>query len=71
MASLDNVTVILAHGAWADGSSWSEVICRLTGTGPNRPLRATGGDYRSARVHGFACSEMDDRLLAPHGWRRD
>lgn len=26
MTLLENTTVILAHGAWADGSSWSEVI---------------------------------------------
>jgi pimeloyl-ACP methyl ester carboxylesterase len=33
MASLENVTVILAHGAWADGSSWSAVIGPLTQKG--------------------------------------
>jgi pimeloyl-ACP methyl ester carboxylesterase len=26
MTSLENITVVLAHGAWADGSSWSQVI---------------------------------------------
>jgi pimeloyl-ACP methyl ester carboxylesterase len=26
MTSLENMTVVLAHGAWADGSSWGEVI---------------------------------------------
>lgn len=26
MAFLENATVIVAHGAWADGSSWSDVI---------------------------------------------
>src|ERR1700740_1653230 len=26
MTSLENITVVLAHGAWADGSSWSAVI---------------------------------------------
>ena len=26
MASFENITIVLAHGAWADGSSWSEVI---------------------------------------------
>jgi hypothetical protein len=25
--------VVLVHGAWADGSSWSEVIARLQATG--------------------------------------
>ncbi len=33
MTPLENVTVILAHGAWADGSSWSEVIGALTKKG--------------------------------------
>ena len=33
MASLENITVVLAHGAWADGSSWSEVIGPLTRRG--------------------------------------
>ena len=25
----DNVSAVLVHGAWADGSSWSKVIERL------------------------------------------
>lgn len=33
MISLHNVTVIVAHGAWADGSSWSAVIGALTKKG--------------------------------------
>ncbi len=33
MTSFDRVTVVVAHGAWADGSSWSEVIGRLTKKG--------------------------------------
>lgn len=33
MTSLENVTVVVAHGAWADGSSWSEVIGSLTKKG--------------------------------------
>lgn len=33
MTSFDNVTVVVAHGAWADGSSWSKVIGRLTKEG--------------------------------------
>jgi len=32
MASSD-VTVVLAHGAWADGSSWAKVIVRLAAQG--------------------------------------
>ncbi len=33
MISLENVTVVVTHGAWADGSSWSEVIGPLTKKG--------------------------------------
>jgi pimeloyl-ACP methyl ester carboxylesterase len=33
MTSPKNVTVVVAHGAWADGSSWSEVIGPLTKQG--------------------------------------
>lgn len=33
MTCPDTVTVIVAHGAWADGSSWSEVIGALTKQG--------------------------------------
>jgi pimeloyl-ACP methyl ester carboxylesterase len=31
--SNDNVTVVVVHGAWADGSSWSRVICPLLASG--------------------------------------
>jgi len=29
--TLENVSVVLVHGAWADGSSWSKVIGPLNG----------------------------------------
>ncbi len=31
--SVNNVSVVLVHGAWADGSSWSKVIGPLRGEG--------------------------------------
>jgi hypothetical protein len=31
--TLENVSVVLVHGAWADGSSWAKVIGPLTGDG--------------------------------------
>src|SRR6204780_3245264 len=37
--SLSNVSVVLVHGAWADGSSWSKVI---------GPLRAEGARVLAA-----------------------
>ena len=33
MTSFENITVVVAHGAWADGSSWREVIGPLTKKG--------------------------------------
>jgi hypothetical protein len=41
----NNATVVLAHGAWADGSSWAKVITMLaagTGSGRPRQLRYAG-----------------------------
>jgi pimeloyl-ACP methyl ester carboxylesterase len=31
----ENINVVLAHGAWADGSSWAQVIATLTADGVN------------------------------------
>ncbi|HUK09205.1 MAG TPA: alpha/beta hydrolase [Stellaceae bacterium] len=33
MASRDDLTIVLAHGAWADGSSWARVILGLRAVG--------------------------------------
>jgi pimeloyl-ACP methyl ester carboxylesterase len=33
VASMQSVTVVVVHGAWADGSSWSKVIGNLHGSG--------------------------------------
>ena len=33
MASGDDLTIVLAHGAWADGSSWAKVILGLRAVG--------------------------------------
>jgi pimeloyl-ACP methyl ester carboxylesterase len=45
-------TIVLVHGAWADGSSWSDVIQRLqhdgyTVSAPPNPLRNLGTDAAS------------------------
>src|SRR5262249_38733251 len=45
-------TIVLVHGAWADGSSWNEVTRRLQTTGytvavPPNPLRSLSGDSAS------------------------
>jgi pimeloyl-ACP methyl ester carboxylesterase len=31
--AINDVTVVLVHGAWADGSSWAKVIAPLTASG--------------------------------------
>jgi hypothetical protein len=42
-------TVVLVHGAWADGSGWNKVVARLQRAGypvrvPPNPLRSLPGD---------------------------
>ena len=49
MASLKDVSVVLVHGAWADGSSWSKVIRMLVADGvavvaPPLPLTSFADD---------------------------
>ena len=31
--AMNDVSVVLVHGAWADGSSWAKVIVALTASG--------------------------------------
>jgi hypothetical protein len=33
MMSANDVSVVLVHGAWADGSSWAKVIASLAADG--------------------------------------
>src|SRR5882724_8547447 len=47
--------VVLVHGAYADGSSWAEVIERLqtaglTATAVQNPLRSVGDDASATRL---------------------
>ena len=56
MTSTQNVnpSVVLVHGAYADGSSWSEVIKRLqaagiTATAVQNPLTSLAGDVAHTR----------------------
>jgi pimeloyl-ACP methyl ester carboxylesterase len=62
MAS-ENVSVVLAHGAWADGSSWSKVISRLNAAGIESiaaplPLTTLGDDVA-------ALSRVIERAAGP------
>ena len=37
--AINNATVVLVHGAWADGSSWAKVITPLEASGAKRSPR--------------------------------
>lgn len=65
------VTVILVHGAWADGSSWNEVIARLQAEGipvvsVQNPLSSLADDVAAVR----RAMELVDGLivLVGHSW---
>jgi pimeloyl-ACP methyl ester carboxylesterase len=65
------VTVILVHGAWADGSSWSEVIARLQAEGVpvvsvQNPLSSLADDVAAVRR---AIELVDGPIvLVGHSW---
>ena len=55
----NNITVVLAHGAWADGSSWSKVISPLSAVGVKSvaaplPNQLVPGRERDQRLEGGA-----------------
>jgi len=63
--------VVLVHGAWADGSSWSEVIPRLQAAGLNvtavqNPLTSLADAVAAAR-HVLALQD-GPTVLAGHSW---
>jgi pimeloyl-ACP methyl ester carboxylesterase len=64
-------TIILVHGAWADGSSWSKLIPLLKSTGANivavqLPLTSLAAD---AAVTKRAIADADGPvLLVAHSW---
>ena len=47
-----NVSVVLVHGAWADGSSWAKVIAPLGGRGDQGGRRAVAADVVPRRCGG-------------------
>jgi pimeloyl-ACP methyl ester carboxylesterase len=63
--------VVLVHGAWADGSSWSEVIARLQAAGLHvtavqNPLTSLGGSVAATRR---ALALQDGpTVLVGHSW---
>jgi pimeloyl-ACP methyl ester carboxylesterase len=64
-------TVVLVHGAWADGSSWAAVIAELNGSGltvvaPPNPLRGVAAD--AAYVASFVQQIAGPVLLVGHSY---
>src|SRR5215510_3972251 len=64
-------TVVLVHGAWADGSGWNDVVARLQRQGypvrvPPNPLRGLGGD--AAYVASFLSTIPGPIVLVAHSY---
>jgi pimeloyl-ACP methyl ester carboxylesterase len=64
-------TIVLVHGAWADGSSWSGVTQRLLREGyqvrvPPNPLRGLSGD--SATIADFLSTLSGPIVLVGHSY---
>ena len=64
-------TIVLVHGAWADGSGWEGVVRRLQSEGypvvvPANPLRGLPGD--SAYVAGVLRSISGPVILVGHSY---
>ena len=73
MTSTDyvNPSVVLVHGAYADGSSWSEVIKRLhgaeiTATAVQNPLTSLADDV--AHTHRILALQQGPVILAGHSF---
>jgi pimeloyl-ACP methyl ester carboxylesterase len=66
-----NPSVVLVHGAYADGSSWSEVIRRLDGAGitataVQNPLTSLADDV--AHTHRILARQAGPVILAAHSF---
>ncbi len=64
-------TIVLEHGAWADGSSWSGVVTRLQQDGytvdvPPNPLRGPGSD--SAYLASYLATVTGPIVLVGHSY---
>jgi pimeloyl-ACP methyl ester carboxylesterase len=64
-------SIVLVHGAWADGSCWSEVIERLQASGyhvtaPQFPLRALADDV--ARLREVLARQHGPTVVAGHSY---
>jgi pimeloyl-ACP methyl ester carboxylesterase len=67
----DKPNVVLVHGAWADGSSWSDVIRSLQGSGftvtaPQFPLTSLAADV--ARLRNVLKRQAGPTIVAGHSY---
>lgn len=67
----DRPNIVLVHGAWADGSSWSAVIERLQAknykvTAPQFPLNSIGNDV--ARLREVLNRQSGPTVVAAHSY---
>src|SRR5437667_7168665 len=65
------MNIVLVHGAWADGSSWSAVIERLqadgyTVTAPQFPMAALAADV--ARLRQVLARQNGPTIVAGHSY---
>jgi pimeloyl-ACP methyl ester carboxylesterase len=70
-AATKDVTVVLVHGAWADGSSWSKVIPLLQAKGikvlgVQNPLTSLADDV--AATNRVLADATGDVVLVGHSW---
>ncbi len=70
-AAVGKATIVLLHGAYADGSSWAEVIRRLQGDGytvvaPAVPLRGIASD--TAYLRGVLATIPGPKVLVGHSY---
>ena len=66
-------TIVLEHGAWADGSSWSGVVTRLQQDGytvdvPPNPLRGPGPGSDSAYLASYLATVTGPVVLVGHSY---
>ena len=71
MSDFKNATVVVIHGAWADGSSWGEVIPRLQAAGLHvtsvqNPL--TSLDDAAAATRRALALQDGPTVLVGHSW---
>src|SRR5207247_3187712 len=71
IANIVKLSIVLVHGAWADGSSWSRVVGRLQVQGytvyvPPNPLRGLSSD--SAYIASFLQSITGPMILVGHSY---